>query len=216
MTLLPFLLVSLIHLGGELAGSLRVRYLSKPLLMPLLALYYLTGAADPSILMILAIGGGWLGDLFLMIPDPGKTRKWFRPGLAAFLLGHIFYMIVFLLASDGIAGLPASGWGLIILFLIFGTAVFIQLKPHMGKLAPAITVYILVITAMGFSTVLCLGSRPLGSALTAVSGAFIFMISDTVNAWNKFARDVPNERVITMSTYLLGQLLLVAGYLGFF
>ncbi|MBN2658044.1 MAG: lysoplasmalogenase [Spirochaetales bacterium] len=213
--LIPFLLFSLAHVFGEIIGSMKIRYFTKPLLMPLLALYYLAGNPDPSILMILAIAGGWLGDLFLMIPDPEKTRRWFKPGLVAFLLGHIFYMSVFFRASAGKIELTMPVIILAGFVLVYCALVFLKLKPYMGKLAPAITVYIVVIAAMGISAVLCLPGQELTPAVTVIAGAMIFMVSDTVNAWNKFAKEVPRERVITMTTYLAGQGLLVAGYLGF-
>jgi len=44
-------------------------------------------------------------------------------------------------------------------------------------------------------------------------GALVFIISDTINAFNKFAKEIPYERLYTMSTYLLGQFLLVLGFL---
>ena len=104
---------------------------------------------------------------------------------------------------------------LVAFVLIYCIIVFLKLKPHMGKLTPAITAYIIVIATMGISAVLCLPGQVRIPAVIVITGAVIFMFSDTVNAWNKFAKGIPNERVITMTTYLVGQGLLVAGYLGF-
>ena len=48
-----------------------------------------------------------------------------------------------------------------------------------------------------------------------MAGAFVFMVSDTLNAYNRFVREIPFERLLTMGTYLGGQFLLVQGYLLF-
>lgn len=219
----PFFLFSLAHVAGEFLKNRRVgdriRYGTKPFLMPLLALYYLFSAIAldqrVSILILLALGGGWLGDLFLMIPDPEKTRKWFRPGLGAFLLGHIFYTAAFVRSALPLSDLNSISAALILFFLAYGLLAYRALSPFMGKLRLPITVYIAVIALMGISTALCLISQPWTPALIAILGALIFMISDTVNAWNRFARPIGGERIITMATYLAGQFLLIAGFLLF-
>ncbi|MBF9016785.1 MULTISPECIES: lysoplasmalogenase [unclassified Oceanispirochaeta] len=211
---LPFIVFSLLHVGGEAVKYRPLRYLSKPFLMPSLALFYILNAQNPSVVLIAAIAGGWLGDLFLMIPDKSDKKLFFKLGLAAFLIGHLFYAAAFFGQGSfkfksvmaPVAALAMIGYCLII---------FIKLKPHMGKLFVPITVYIVVIAVMGISTTLCLSTQELSPALTAVFGAFVFIISDTVNAWNRFAYEIPNERVHTMNTYLTGQFLLVLGFLQF-
>lgn len=214
-SLFPFLIFSLLHLAGETLKSLKIRYFTKPFLMPLLAFYYISVSSDPSLLLLAAMAGGWLGDIFLMIPDRDGRKTWFRPGLGAFLLGHLFYAGAFLSVSGGFPGGNVLFWIMASVFSLLGISVYVKLKPHMGKLAVPVTVYILVIAAMGISTALCLDSQPLRYVLTAATGALVFMGSDTINAWNRFATPVRGERIFTMSTYLAGQLLLVAGYLGF-
>jgi len=83
--------------------------------------------------------------------------------------------------------------------------------PHAGKMLPAIIAYIIIIILMGASTVLPLGSVRTIGAVTAMVGALVFMVSDTLNAYNRFVREIPYERVLTMGTYLAGQFFLVQG-----
>jgi len=213
--LIPYIAVSLIHILGESLRILKIRYITKPLLLPLLAFYYLANASEPSTLLLLAMAGGWLGDIFLMLPDPEKTRRWFKVGLIAFLTGHILYIAVFIDAALGRISLSVPFLALMAFVFLYGFLVFIKLKPYMGSMTPAITLYIAIIAAMGMSTVLCLPGQNPGPALTAIAGAVFFMVSDTVNGWNRFAKKIPFERLITMPTYLAGQGLLVAGYLKF-
>ncbi|MRR17924.1 MAG: lysoplasmalogenase, partial [Deltaproteobacteria bacterium] len=108
--LIIFSLISFIHLTCE-GARLRIgRYLTKPLLMPVLALYYVTSAAHPNPFFVGAILCGWLGDVFLMIPDSHNSGRGFRLGLICFSAGHILYMLVFASSISRPFHLPVWGW----------------------------------------------------------------------------------------------------------
>jgi uncharacterized membrane protein YhhN len=102
-----------------------------------------------------------------------------------------------------------------LVFLGMGILGFRLIAPHAGAMKKAIVAYVIVITAMGVSTVFTLGQVSLGGVILAMAGAFIFMVSDIINAYNKFVAEIVHERIYTMSTYLLGQFLLVQGVLLF-
>lgn len=69
-----------------------MRIITKPLLIPLLFGYYVLSASEVMFLVALALAFGWLGDVLLL----GKKEIWFIAGLAAFLTGHIMYILVFI------------------------------------------------------------------------------------------------------------------------
>lgn len=213
--LILFIIFSLAHLAAEAAWSQAGRYITKPFLMPVLALYYMASAAQPNPILIAAVVCGWLGDIFLMIPDPQKAGRYFKPGLTAFLLGHVFYMAVFAVYLPRASGVPLWGWGFLVVYITAGVVGCRLIAPHAGKMFSAIIAYIIIIVLMGASTVLPLGSVNTTGAVMAMAGAFVFMVSDTINAYNRFVREIPFERVLTMGTYLGGQFLLVQGYLFF-
>ncbi|HSV97775.1 MAG TPA: lysoplasmalogenase [Spirochaetota bacterium] len=213
--LVVFIALAAAHVVSEGFKYMPGRYFVKPLLMPALALYYLFSTEAPNGFMLAAIGFGWLGDIFLMVPDPDKTRRYFRPGLVAFLLGHVFYIIVFASYISGMERFPAAAWLLLVPYIATGVFGYRLIGPHAGAMKKAILAYTVIFVAMGAATVLPMGSALLGGVLTAMAGSFVFMVSDIINAYNKFAREIANERVYTMSTYLAGQLLLVQGYLMF-
>lgn len=193
--------------------GMTIRYISKPLLMPLLALYYLFATFDINGWIVAGILGGFVGDVCLMIPDPKGTKKFFRIGLIAFLLGHIFYVIAFIQAAGDFAGYQWWSIFLAIPYVVIGAYTYPRLIKHTGKMTIPVTVYLIVIVLMGVSTSLLWGIRaPFGVGI-AMIGALVFMISDTINAFNRFAKPIPNERLYTMSSYLIGQFLLVLGYI---
>lgn len=213
--LVLFIVLAAAHVISEGFTFMPGRYFIKPLLMPALALYYLFAAETPNAFMLAAVGFGWLGDIFLMIPDPQKTRRYFRPGLVAFLLGHVFYIVVFASYVPGMENFPPAAWLFLIPYAATGAFGYRLIGPHAGAMKKAILAYTVIFVVMGAVTVLPMGTATLAGVLTAMAGAFVFMVSDIINAYNKFAREIPNERVYTMSTYLAGQLLLVHGYLMF-
>ncbi len=213
--LILFIMVSVAHLACEAVWFRIGRYITKPLLMPALAMYYAASAAQLNYVLIAAIVCGWLGDIFLMIPDPQKTRRYFKPGLAAFLFGHILYIAVFAAYLPRAGNVPAWGLSLLAVYVAAGIIGYRLIAPHAGRMLPAIIAYIIIIVLMGASTVLPLGSVHIAGAVTVMAGAFVFMVSDTINAYNRFVREVPLERLFTMGAYLVGQALLVQGYLLF-
>ncbi|MHA1745477.1 MAG: lysoplasmalogenase [Promethearchaeota archaeon] len=217
--LFAFFVFTIGHLVGEVfilknnkVGK-TIRYATKPLLMPLLTLYYLFGAPYVNGWLVAGILGGFVGDICLMIPDPNETKRFFRLGLIAFLLGHVFYVMAFIQAAGDFDGYQWWSIFLAIPYIAIGAYTYPRLIKHTGKMAIPVTIYLIVIVLMGVSTSLLWGIRaPIGVGI-AMIGALVFMISDTINAFNRFAKQIPNERLYTMSTYLIGQFLLVFGYI---
>jgi uncharacterized membrane protein YhhN len=209
-----------IHLFGEILliknkenkNGLLIRYTTKPLLMPLLACVYILDNNNLDWWVVLGIAGGFIGDMCLMIPDPEKTKRFFKIGLISFLLGHLFYIIALILMTD----FSKYEWwsiSLTIPYIAIGVIVYPRLIKHTGKMKIPVTVYLIVIIFMGISTTFLWGSSETIGIILLMMGAFVFIISDTINAFNKFAKEIPNERLYTMSTYLIGQFLLILGFL---
>lgn len=215
-----FFIFSAAHLLGEfllikkVKAAMLIRYITKPFIMPLLAVYYYFAAPDVNWWLFAGIIGGFGGDFFLMIPDPAKTRKWFKLGLISFLLGHIFYIVAFVQAAKGFRNFQ---WWFILLalpYIIYGIIFYPRLAKYTGKMTMPVTIYIIIIVIMGATTAFIWGSGRAEGIMLLMLGALIFMISDTINALNKFAREIRNERLYTMSTYIIGQFLIVYGYIS--
>lgn len=215
IVLIIFILFSLIHLACEAVRFKAGRYLTKPILLPALALYYVTSAVQPNVLLVAALTCSWLGDVFIMMPDPHNTHRYFKPAVTAALLGHILYVAVFAVYLPRAAGVPAWGWGILAVFIAAGAVGYRLIVPHTGRMVRLAAAYSIISILMAACTVLPLGSVATCGAVMVMAGAFVFMVSDALNAYNRFVGRVPFERVVTMCTYLAGQFLLVQGYLLF-
>lgn len=207
----------LIHLYAELKlfqnkqQFLRARYLTKPFLIPLIILFYLVSGTMISGWLIAALIGGWVGDIMLMMPDPENTKKFFKIGLIAFLLGHIFYIISFLTFLESFAVIPWWIFLINVLLILYGILIAKILLPHVGSLKIPIIIYIVIIICMAISASWLLNVDNLLGYLILTLGTISFVISDTINAYNRFVKPIAYERLVTMSTYALGQFLIIYG-----
>ncbi|TFG12000.1 MAG: hypothetical protein EU531_10950, partial [Promethearchaeota archaeon] len=102
-----FFILAIIEVFGEYKDNYKIIYAFKPLLMPMLILFYIFGVIEATgaissinWLIIVALIGGMLGDIFLMLKD---EEKWFLFGMVAFLINQIFYIISFFLSISSYA-----------------------------------------------------------------------------------------------------------------
>jgi uncharacterized membrane protein YhhN len=157
-----------------------------------------------------------LGDIFLLLPND----RMFIPGLVAFLITHICYLLGF---QDQL--LHPSGWSFLLLFFILlnGIRLLRRIARAMrargeDRLVYPVILYGLVISLMLFAAMSTIfdPAWTTGAAFFVSVGAFLFWISDLMLAWNKFVSPATNRRVPGMVTYQLGQILLVAGLISHF
>ncbi len=139
-----------------------------------------------------------LGDIALMFPD-----KWFQAGLVAFLAAQVLYILAF----KPQPGHPVSPLTFLP-FVLYGLLMFFLLAPHLGPLKVPVFVYVAAITLMaGFAAARYVdrgGTKP----LLAFAGAMLFLVSDSVLAYDRFARKIPGARVLVLGTYFPAQLLI--------
>ena len=141
------------------------------------------------------------GDIALML----EKLYLFRLGLFSFLLAHIAYIRAFLIYAplqpkDAISGIPIA---------LFALAVFVYLRPGLGRLQLPVLLYILVISLMlnrAIATLSNSHAAPIQAVFISV-GAFLFFISDLMLAINKFRRPFRLHR-LNLIPYYLGQLLI--------
>ena len=201
---------------GPLVGAGWAARVCKPLLMPVLLVWFRLGAArlEPwlSRLVTAALLGSWAGDVALMFD--GAVPALFLGGLAAFLVAQLCYATAF--AGQALAG-PPDRWGLILAVTIgaAGGLVALRVVRHVsGPLVVPVALYALAIIAMGVMAALRLGRTSRASFAAVFVGAVLFLTSDSLLATNRFVGRLPHARWSVMLTYTLGQYLIVAGCLG--
>lgn len=189
-----FLGVSAVHLAGQLAGATPVQQATKPLLMPLLAAWFL--AASPATrtrtVVTVALVWSWLGDLGLM----GSGDAWFLAGLGAFLVAQVTYAVAFWpWRRDSALHRPV----LLAPYVVVLVGLLVVLWPDLGDLRAPVTVYAIAIVTMA---VLATGM----GRLVAI-GAVLFVVSDALIAVGSLAElgRLPRHGFWVMVTYLAAQ-----------
>jgi uncharacterized membrane protein YhhN len=188
-------------------GDRRTEQWAKPAtLIALIVATLVLGATDTAAgrWLLVALAFGLAGDVALL----EKSDSRFRLGLAAFLVGHVAFVLCFIQV-----GLDPRGWNYLS-FLVLGAcllatrqvAASTYLRGGLALAAP-VALYTVVIGAMviyAFTT---------GEPLIAV-GATVFAVSDTVLARDRFVRPWERAQLLVMVTYHVGQALIVLGVLA--
>lgn len=143
-----------------------------------------------------------IGDVCLALPQ----RKAFTGGLAAFLVGHVFYIFAF---SSLVPILHWISVGVVIIFVV-SAIIFFWLRRHLGSMLLPVSLYILVITVMASGAWAVFWKSPYqmsGRTLVLV-GSLCFYFSDLFVARNKFIKEEYQNRLFGLPLYYSGQFLL--------
>ncbi|MDZ5619466.1 lysoplasmalogenase [Nocardioides bizhenqiangii] len=189
----------------------RTRFLTKPLLMPLLSasLAATPGSSTARLPVLAAQAGGWFGDVALL----SEQRKPFVIGTAGFGVGHLAYVAAFAprrrdqprLTEDPRARALAALWA--------ATAPAMAWDARKDGVAKVVAAYSVLLTSMAVAaTRLDRAQSPAGRRLVA-AGALTFLASDATLGMRKFVLDDPSPLVEggVMATYTAAQFLISEG-----
>ena len=206
-----YFIVLAIDLFAVYAGNETLRYVTKPLLMPLLIVYFVSAvkpfASSLKKWIILALALSWLGDVLLMFEL--MNSSFFIFGLAAFLIAHIFYIILFdqIRVKENIKQSLLPLLPIAIYYILLMTL----LQPTLGKMQKPVSVYGLVISIMLSFAIDLWRSKDRLASFFIILGALLFITSDSLLAINKFYQSFEFAGVAVMLTYGLAQLLITLG-----
>jgi uncharacterized membrane protein YhhN len=191
----------------------RLQYAAKP---AVLALLLAAAALIPAAHSVSGGRRGWfvialsfclVGDVFLMLP-----RNLFVPGLAAFLVGHAFFIVGLLQPASSPSARPfafsSTGLALcatlVVVVEILPAFIIIRsiLRHGQGVLVGPVCLYMAAILTM---VVL---ATNVGRPAAAVGAAF-FLVSDTLLATDRFVRPIRHGTLLVHITYHVAQVLLV-------
>lgn len=193
--------------------ELPIQKITKPVVMVLLLAWF-------------SLKGGWsgvnlpfaLGLIFSLIGDSLLLwqQRFFLPGLLSFMLAHICYIVGFNLS------LPAFNlWTVVFIVLVAMLwlraykAIRRQMdqSPKNKPMRLPVTIYMLVISLMILSALLCLTKAEwtFNSALLVSLGGGMFLLSDFLLALQHFGRPIVKGHVMVMMTYHMAQLAIITG-----
>ncbi len=211
-----FFILSVVHLLGITAHAQTALTFSKPALIPTLALWFWLSTTPQAgkirYLFLIGLLFSTAGDVFLM--NNGAT--YFLLGLSSFLIAHVFYIITFFYFPEFKKGLVIRRPAIIIPVAMFlGVFLFMLLPKVPEGFQVPVLVYSMVIALMILSAINLTGRTSATATKTVISGAILFLISDSILGSEKFnvltATNANLIRFAVMFTYLSGQYLLTKG-----
>jgi len=184
----------------------RVEYVCKPatlaaLVAAALLLDPVHGAGDRRAWFVAALVCSLAGDVLLMLP-----REQFVGGLAAFLVGHVCYIVGLWTRGPGVGWFVVALVGVGVVIGALARRILPAAKAHDAALVGPVAAYMVVIGTM-VATAVATGN------LLAAGGAVLFAGSDSMIAWDRFVGHFDAAAVLIMVTYHLGQAGLVCSLL---
>jgi len=188
-----------------------LRYIIKPLLMPLLIFLFISLTASFTSPLkkwiILALLFSWTGDVLLMFES--TNSNFFIFGLVAFLIAHIFY-ILFYESIIRKEGFRKNYWWFIPVIIYYIALIYI-LSPDLGDMTWPVRIYGIVICYMLIQALQAGRIKDPGAATLMIGGAVLFISSDSILAINKFYEPFEFAGIAIMLTYGIAQLLITLG-----
>jgi uncharacterized membrane protein YhhN len=167
---------------------------TKPLIVISLLLFVFAttkGQSTTQKWLLAGLGLGLTGDVLLMLDGM------FIPGLVAFLIGHLCYLMVFKPSQVHPRGMWISG-----IAVAVAGGFFLGSAWHgLNAMAIPVLAYTLVIGTMATSA----GRFWNSPAAPVAAGALLFVLSDLLLAYNRFVEPIPYADVPIMITYALAQ-----------
>ena len=213
LALIPFVVVSVVHLIFAFQGKDGPRAITKLLLVPTLSIYPIVVDRSAT-LLILALLFSFMGDIFMIYKD---NRKSLLAGFLTFALSHMGYIIVLVLKM-GMDNLPFYPWIIGALVLIAGGSfVFIQMlfknKAGQFKLTMVAYSFLLMVelALAGFGLII----DPNVWSILLVFGIIFFISSDTYLGITIFLKPQRFDHFFVMFLYIAAQLLIVVSLLHY-
>ena len=203
------LFLFLIAVGAQLFACVppmraRLRYATKLLLMPLLALWLLFATNPTPHAITLGLLCGFLGDLLLLAA--AKKSFFFVVGSSFFAAGHVLYAVYFLthLGAAPRFGLIAFG---ALLYALYIALLLRRLRKGDigGKMQVLAASYLAVISFMSLCAFLFAVTNGSIWHWMVFAASLLFLFSDSVLAYDKYYKKLKFRYLIVMSTYILAQ-----------
>lgn len=205
-----YIAVSIANLIAKVVPSEELNQYTKPLLMPLLMIYVYKSSIGKTtariLLLCVALIFSWLGDVVLMYQS---NELYFMAGIGLFLIAQITYIIVL---RKSMYQKPTFSFLKALPFVLYAGLLFYVLLPA-GDFTIPIVVYGSVIMVMAVMARSREGNTSHQSYQLALWGSVVFVLSDSILAFNSFHTPIPYAGILIMSTYCAAQLLMVLGIL---
>lgn len=209
--IIAFVAVLVTDLTGIQLHNEQLQYIFKPILIPVFIGYFLSQTkiwtTNLKKWILTALFFSWAGDVLLMF-EP-KNKIFFLMGLSAFLIAHLFYIVFF--HNVRLKEKVKSNLWLLLIVVIYYAVLISILSPHLGDMKLPVRIYGIFISFMFMLAMHMLFIKNKTAGRWMMGGAFLFVVSDSILAINKFYQSFEVAGILIMLTYGLAQLFIVHG-----
>ena len=206
----------------------KVKYFTKPLVMISIIVWTVVALEKPlepgAILLLCAQGFGFLGDVSLLFPKKGFTF-----GLAAFLVGHLFYIALVIMLILGTSPVVGARWyqilfialgpvawilGMVVFYRVFSPA--LKARGTSQIFQNALRGYAFVLSGLMAISITLLRLMPgfdLAWFYVAIGGT-LFFIADFLLAYDRFVSKNARVHLTSWVCYHTAQICLAWGLVG--
>ncbi|MBO4835943.1 MAG: lysoplasmalogenase [Lachnospiraceae bacterium] len=192
---------------------MRRRKFTKPFLIPLILLYYVTSTDHLIWFLVLALIFSWLGDVFLMF----QGNTWFTVGGCFFGVSHIFFVLTYVNQIHWSVVRLSVLIPVAVVYIAITTLIILAvIKQTPKKMLPAMYLYLIANSTMNVFAVMQLESMPSAGSIIALVGAILFFISDCslfLVRYSKHPEWIFKKHFTVMLTYIVGEFLITQGIL---
>ncbi|MGB5363802.1 MAG: lysoplasmalogenase [Aureibaculum sp.] len=196
-----FVIISLLDILGLLIHVALLELIAKPFIIISLMAIYLSSVKNKNYWFLAALFFSFLGDVFLL-----DNNDMFLFGIAAFLITQLLYIkiiIGYLNNSSKSQKLQA-----ILPFAIYFILLIYLLIDNLGEYLIPVLVYGLTISVFGIVSLLNYIINKSQTSKLLLFGAFLFIASDSMIAFDRFYESKGFYSVLIMITYILAQYLI--------
>jgi len=179
----------------------------KPMLMLLLMGVYAFSSVKRNNWYLLALAFSFLGDVLLL-----DKENMFLFGIASFLMTQLIY-IKLILSKTGRSDLKLKVFA-VVPFLVYIVILLSLLKDNLGDYLVPVIVYGIAISVFGMTSLHFYLQKKSKVSLLMLTGAVLFILSDSMIALNKFYKVHEYYPVAIMLTYALAQYLILRSVVG--
>jgi len=205
---ISLILISILELIFIGLNKQKNRYMTKPLLMPLIMALYMLYSHSINYAILGALFFCFLGDVFLLISK--GNDNFFKLGLVSFLKGHVLYIYALM---PPIA--PISLWCIsyIVPYIILFMILYDKLRSNFGAMKIPVVAYLVVILFMSFTSLIRMSYVGVGYQFWfPFIGSIVFIVSDFILAYSMFVRRIKDDGLWVMFTYIVAQIFIVGGF----
>lgn len=233
--LLLCVIITLLELWSEITANRLLMAFTKPVVLPVLAWYFHSGYSYRTALtyrtMMAAFFFSWMGDVSLMLTPETvtdthflfipKSKYMFLAGVGSFLIAQLFFIKTYRFdVQSGSRKQTLSWFWFAPLYLYWMVMVYILApavyhNPEKSAATIPVVVYAFILIGMCATALNRYGYVARSSFWLVFGGASIFVISDSLIAFNYlvFAQPMSMAGVWIFGTYALAEIMMAEGVL---